>query len=258
MVKDQRAGAPESVYAKHFFAAQESGSRASAEQVVPVIAAALKPKTVLDVGCGVGHWPRTFAEHGATAVHGIDGHWARTAGLRLGDDEFVEYDFSKEPMPFRVNTLLPRYDLVTSFEFTEHIEEDRADALVDLFCSLSDAIVMSAAVPGQRGIHHVNERWPQYWADKFAQRGYVACDFLRPAIWHNDRVAWWYAQNMVAYFRGEAPAGARAAAEKNWGDALSRPLPLIHPRGWALARRPFSQKVRSRLGKWMKRLPGFA
>ena len=253
-----RVRSPDRVYNNSFFAAQEVGSQSSAAEVVPIIAAAIAPGSVIDVGCGVGHWPRAFAEHGATMVHGIDGGWARNSGQRLSEHEFVEFDFAKEAMPFRPATPLPRYDLVTSFEFGEHIGDDRAEALVDLLCSLSDAVVMSAAVPGQRGIHHVNERWPGYWAEKFARRGYVACDFIRPAIWHNDRVAWWYVQNSIAYFRGEPPEAVQRMAEENWRVALSRPLPLVHPRAWALARRPFLQKVRSRLSKWAKRMPGFA
>jgi ubiquinone/menaquinone biosynthesis C-methylase UbiE len=39
-----------------FYDSQETGSRDSAAAVVPIIVNLLKPKSVLDVGCGVGPW----------------------------------------------------------------------------------------------------------------------------------------------------------------------------------------------------------
>jgi hypothetical protein len=61
--------------------------------------------------------------------------------------------------------------------------------------------LFSAAVPGQTGDGHVNEQWPDYWIDKFKQQGYSFADIIRPAVWENEDVLWWYAQNTFLFFR---------------------------------------------------------
>src|SRR5262249_37086301 len=57
------------------------------------------------------------------------------------------------------------------------------------------------AAPFQGGRHHVNEQWPGYWCRLFAERGYVPVDCLRRRLWDDDRVEWWYAQNMLLFAR---------------------------------------------------------
>jgi hypothetical protein len=45
----------------------------------------------------------------------------------------------------------------------------------------------------------VNERWLEYWASKFASRGFVGLDVLRSIIWGDTDIAWWYRQNVVVF-----------------------------------------------------------
>jgi len=69
-------------------------------------------------------------------------------------------------------------------------------------------VLFSAAVPRQGGTAHVNEKWATYWAEKFAAHGYVAVDCIRPGIYGNPRVEWWYRQNALIFCRPErCPAG---------------------------------------------------
>lgn len=35
---------------------------------------------------------------------------------------------------------------------------------------------------------HVNEQWQSFWAEKFAARGYVAVDAIRPEIWDDPSI----------------------------------------------------------------------
>ncbi|SMF34154.1 hypothetical protein SAMN06295933_2960 [Desulfovibrio gilichinskyi] len=44
------------IYREKFFDYIESGSLASAEAIVPILVKTLKPKSILDVGCGRGAW----------------------------------------------------------------------------------------------------------------------------------------------------------------------------------------------------------
>lgn len=219
-------------YSAHFYEVQRDRSRTSAERIIPIIIDAVAPVSMIDIGCGVGYWPTVFQQHGVAVAHGIDGPWARQGGLVLAADAFVEFDFEKAAVPYRPALPQPRYDLVTSFEFAEHIDPKYADALVDLFCDLSDVVVCGAAIPYQGGAHHVNERWPDYWADKFRARGYEPCDFIRPQVWNSPEVEPWYAQNSIAYFKGGVPDRVRAAAEKAWGGFAGRTVALAHPDLW--------------------------
>jgi hypothetical protein len=60
-------------------------------------------------------------------------------------------------------------------------------------------VLFSAAIPFQGGTGHVNEQWPNYWADLFRNHDYVAIDCIRRRIWDNESVEWWYAQNCLIY-----------------------------------------------------------
>ena len=57
-------------------------------------------------------------------------------------------------------------------------------------------VAFSAAIPARAAYGHVNEQWPAYWAELFARHGYEPVDALRPLLWDDARVDWWYAQNL--------------------------------------------------------------
>jgi hypothetical protein len=86
-----------------------------------------------------------------------------------------------------------------SLEVAEHISAASADIFVRNLTELSDLIVFSAAIPGQGGTFHVNEQWPEYWAEKFKRAGYVVVDCMRKEIWHNEQINFWYRQNILVF-----------------------------------------------------------
>jgi SAM-dependent methyltransferase len=220
-------------YDTDFYAEQRDGSLRSAEQVVPFLVGLLNPSSTLDIGCGVGTWPSMFARSGCQA-HGMDGSWAYESKLEIPAENFTPFDFIKAPTPYAPELPLERYDLITTFEFAEHIFEELADPLVDFMCSKTDAVIFGAAIPRQGGTHHVNEQWPSYWAHKFKRNGFVPCDFIRPTFWNNQTIRPWYVQNTVGYFRGSVPKNVREAAVDAW--ERNSPLPLIHPSSWDFVR----------------------
>ena len=63
----------------------------------------------------------------------------------------------------------------------------------------------------------------------FSANGYVACDVLRSIIWNYPDVRYWYAQNIIVYFRHAVPAHIQTIAERNAVAAIGSPLPLLHP-----------------------------
>ena len=92
-----------------------------------------------------------------------------------------------------------RFGLVESLEVAEHLSPKRADSFIEDLTNLGDVILFSAAIAGQGGTHHINEQMQSYWAKKFENLGYVGIDYIRPLIWNNSSVEWWYRQNILIY-----------------------------------------------------------
>jgi SAM-dependent methyltransferase len=108
-------------------------------------------RSVLDLGSGRGYSAQYFHRHGleVLAVDGMKENCARAIFPT------VHIDLTKS----RVFT---RVDLVHCQEVVEHIEEEHLDNLLSsLACGRF--IVMTNALPGQGGYHHVNEQPTEYW-----------------------------------------------------------------------------------------------
>ncbi len=79
------------------------------------------PKSITDVGCGVGARLKVFRES-------------------------------------KVEVVL-RFDLATSLEVTGRLPESSADTIVNLITSLAPVVFFSAAISGQGGNDPVNGQW---------------------------------------------------------------------------------------------------
>ena len=90
------------------------------------------------------------------------------------------------------------YDLAMSLEFCEHIPESSASALVAGLCE-AKFVFWSAAIPGQNGVNHINEKWSTWWEPLFAEYGYVGSCDIRNVFWTDTRVAAFYRQNFVIW-----------------------------------------------------------
>jgi SAM-dependent methyltransferase len=216
-------------YSRHFYSRREARVAASAAALVPQIIGLLKPGSVIDVGCGNGLWLDAFAREGVARMRGVDGPWVPSDALRIPASSFRTLDLSHCPLPYRLAEPGERFDLLLSLELLEHLPDSRAEAMVEAMCNLSDVLLVSAAVPHQGGTGHVNEQWPEWWHERFAARGFVACDFLRMAIWRDERIAPWYRQNLIGYFRGKVPEAVREFALRHASRLVDEPLALCHP-----------------------------
>jgi SAM-dependent methyltransferase len=210
-------------YSPAFFDTLEKASRRSAEIVVPMLLGLVHPQSVIDVGCGRGHWLSVFRDHGVTDVLGLDGEYIDAKTLDIPPSQFRAVDLSA---PFS----LPRsFDLALCLEVAEHLPVPAADGFIDSLVRLSPVIAFSAAIPNQGGVHHVNEQWPHYWVERFAGYGYLCADVLRPRIWNSDEVEYWYAQNLLLLVRKDAltryPSLQPVAA-----DASVPVAALVHPK----------------------------
>ena len=105
--------------------------------------------------------PYIFFTRPESSAHGIDG---LMRNVERSISPVAYHDLTKE-------TYVMPVDLTLSVEVAEHIEEKHVDKYVKTLCN-GKTIVITHALPGQPGHHHVNCQSPQYWVSKLASYGY--------------------------------------------------------------------------------------
>lgn len=184
-------------YDSAFFTRQAKDSLKSARIIVPLVLEIISPKTVVDVGCGVGAWLRAFSEAGVEDIVGYDGEYINASQLLIPADKYCKVDLCR-PLPItRV------YDLAVCLEVVEHLSPGRSVDYVRTLTSLAPIVLFSAAIPQQGGTNHINEQWPWHWKELFALQGYTRIDAIRPQIWRRKDIEWYYRQNIVLYIRND-------------------------------------------------------
>ena len=181
-----------SVYNQNFYNLIDQGALRSARIIIPAIYEMFSPRSVIDIGCGTGAWLTAFDELGTFELFGVDGDYNDHAPSILGS-RFQAADLSKPYIPPH------KFDLAMTFEVAEHIDEADADTFVANVARCADNIVWSAAVPGQRGLNHVNEQFPSYWIPKFERLGYKCNGDFRYQFWYNEEIENWYRQNILLF-----------------------------------------------------------
>ncbi len=200
-------------YSASFYHGEGEEILRSPRIVVPHVYSLLKPRSVVDVGCGRGAWLAIFRELGAERILGLEGAHVDPSWMLIPPDSFRAMELTK---PFHLDQ---QFDLAICLEVAEHLSEKSAAGLVASLARLAPCILFSAAIPGQGGVHHVNEQWPDYWQKLFAQHQFRMLDSFRKHIWKNQGVKYWYRQNLFLYVREELitqrPEFAEAAQEAN-------------------------------------------
>ena len=236
---------PVQYYNEAFFESVAGGSLRSARTIVRIVNEALHPKSVIDVGCGVGTWLKAWSELGVEDIFGIDGEYVRGDQLLIRADRFQPMDLAAPKQISR------RFDLVESLEVAEHLPSSVAERFVAFLASLGSVVLFSAAIPNQGGVHHINEQWPDYWAKLFVKHGFISIDILRDLIWDNPEIDYWYCQNALLFVREEETSAIqrlRSLSEHRRSTSLAR----VHPVLWLLAPK------RTGLRTLIKMIPGAA
>lgn len=191
------------------------GCRRSADVIVPLILGTYLPSHILDVGCGEGWFASKFSEFGAPGF-GMDFVAPATLAPNV---HFFERDLA---LPGSVN--VGDFGMVLCLEVAEHLPPERGPSLVEELCAAGLAVAFSAAIPGQGGHRHINERWASYWAALFLDHGFFPDVSLRDLIWNDSKVEPWYRQNLIVY----GPPKVRRFAR------TGRPIDVVHPTifGW--------------------------
>ncbi len=116
--------------------------------------------SVLDVGSGYGHHSKWFAEQGlrSYAIEGLQQN-VNNAVYPTRRVDLTEGSYTTE------------VDMVNCIEVVEHIEEKYLDNLLTTL-TCGKYIFMTHGIPGQRGHHHVNCQWQEYWIEHIEARGF--------------------------------------------------------------------------------------
>jgi len=115
-------------------------------------------KSVLDLGSGLGYSSQYFHCQGLTTI-AVDG---LIENVKNSIYPTIFHDIIKGPIICKV-------DLVHCHEVVEHIDAAYLDNLLNsLLCG--KYILITHALPGQGGYHHVNEQPPEYWIDHMARK----------------------------------------------------------------------------------------
>jgi SAM-dependent methyltransferase len=210
-------------YTTGFYEEIKKGATSSAAVMLPQVLELIPVRSVVDVGCGEGHWLSIFEKLGVEDVLGIDGDYIDQARLAIPQSQFQVFDLTK---PFILGRM---FDLAISLEVAEHLPADCAPNFVKCLTRLSPVILFSAAIPFQGGNHHVNEQWPDEWAALFREHNYHPIDFIRKRVWQNSAVEWWYAQNTLLYARADALESNATLRAEFESTNLSQ-LALVHPK----------------------------
>jgi SAM-dependent methyltransferase len=227
-------------YDRSFYETLSEQSRPSAGVVVPLLVHLVAPRSVIDLGCGTGEWLAAFTTEGIHDVVGVDAGDVPSELVRIAPERMMRAELTK-PLD-----LGRTFDLALSLEVGEHLPESSAPTLVDSLVRHAPVVAFSAAVPDQRGTNHVNEQWQDWWAELFAQRGYLAVDAIRRRIWNEEGVQFWYAQNLLLYV--ERDELSRRPLLRTEHELMgTQQLALVHPARMSLRRDdPLSLRIARR------------
>ncbi|MCW1951552.1 MAG: methyltransferase domain-containing protein [Octadecabacter sp.] len=209
--------------------------RYMAEVLYPVF----KPKTVIDLGCGLGFFLKAMANEGSK-VTAVDNDWVKDLETEVPKDSYVFHDLNE---PFKSPK---RYALATSFEVAEHLKPERSESFVDDLCALSNTVAFSAAIPGQGGSGHINLRWQSDWVEMFAERGYRCYDAIRPEISNKEDSYFWFRQNAFLFVKDGSRVPASVAGREITADAANQVCRNLYNRQF--------NRMRARLQKLQARV----
>lgn len=199
---------------------QEDANRHSAALILTELFRRYAPRSVLDVGCGLGTWLEVAQSLGVSDILGIEGDWLDRSLVRIPEQQILNLDLERS---FDLGRC---FDLLICLEVAEHLRAEAAARFVESLVRHADVILFSAAIPYQGGHHHVNEQFPEYWAQLFGRFGYRAVDCIRPVIWSDTSILWYLRQNSLVFAKQELTTGSSPFAGLS---QRSTPIAVVHP-----------------------------
>lgn len=169
------------------------------EQIADHIVRDFAPKTVLDVGCAMGHLVVALRDRGVEAF-GIDVSEYAISKVREDIRPFCRVASALEQLP---QDLPQYYDLVVTIEVVEHLHEEDCELFINNICRHTDKIIFSSSPDDFWEATHFNVQQPEYWVKRFAREG-----FFRDLIYDGT-----YISKQSMFFGREEKDRARVAED---------------------------------------------
>jgi len=232
------------MYDQNFYATRHDETGYAANKILSVLLEQFPYiASAVDIGCGVGTFLSTLRDRGIEDILGLDGPWVDKSMLTIDSEQFISIDLQSPP------NLLRKYDLAICLEVAEHLPSSSASDLVQYLCNVADIVLFSAAIPGQGGVNHINEAWQSSWVEHFVRNGFTVCDSIRPAIWEDKDIYFWYRQNTFVFVKNLNLTSS----------GYHYPIDLVHPDLYKSTLRNYELLLKrytyfSRLKQFFKRL----
>jgi len=184
------------IYDQAFFANSLRFEGQSAQNFVKILIKHFLPKSIIDIGCGIGIYLAEFAKNNIDIL-GYDGSPAAIAGSLIGD-KIKSHDLCQ---PLELNR---QFDLCLCLEVAEHLEPACGQTLINTLTDLSKTIIFTAATPGQGplSLGHINEQPPKYWQKLFEKKNFMLNKKLTEKIkreMKEIKIVWWLTKNLMIY-----------------------------------------------------------
>lgn len=169
----------------------------SAQAICKTIIRDLKPKSVLDLGCGACNFSNALNKEKCRVV-AVDGseHAKKMA------DKGVKVICADLSCKLKAGK---DFDLVLCLEVIEHIDQKYEDIVLrNIVLHTRKYAVVTAANTGQGGIHHVNCKPKEYWVKRFSDMGLLRHESMENRWreeWKKAKVQGWYERNLMIWER---------------------------------------------------------
>jgi SAM-dependent methyltransferase len=180
-------------YGSLFYRYQREGAFESALCTLPLLLKAVSIESVLDIGCGAGAWLAAYRHLGVPDLLGVDGDYVDRSMLMMDAAHFRAFDIAA---PFDLGR---KFDIVQCLEVAEHVPSHSSSVLLDNIVRHGKRVLFSAAVPGQGGENHINERPYAYWRAMFSARDFRLFDFMRGRMSQIPSIEPWYRYNILFF-----------------------------------------------------------
>lgn len=162
------------MYSRNFFKRRTARYTPAQIKIAGAIMDFCGPRSVFDLGCGIGGYLQGFSDRGCL-IAGCDIGWNFANEFMPPEIRAVTFKGDcTQPIPHGAT-----YDLVLCIEVAEHIGAEHSRQLCENAVSLCGGkIIFTAAGPGQPGTGHINCQPKEYWIERMETYGaHYAPDF---------------------------------------------------------------------------------